>query len=112
METFSLTISSPFPSMVNKPSHLAGQLGRRRSRPPPPLSPCLGASQHLTATHCPLPEPRQVVDHRACTAPSATTTCRARPRASHPARAHTPPLDRSPCPPNASQPPLAVEDAS
>ena len=84
--------------------HLAGQLGRRRSRPPPPLSPCLGASQHLTAAHCPLPEPGPAVDHRENPAPSATAPCRARARAPHPARVHKPPLDRSPRPPRRHDP--------
>ena len=84
--------------------HLADQLGRRRSTPPPPLSPCLGDIQHLTAAHYPLPEPGPAMDHREIPAPSATAPCRARARAPHPARVHMPPLDRIPRPPRRHHP--------
>ena len=92
----------PYPpsSMPCQPEDmLAGQTLPRCSRPSPHLSPCLAASQHLTAAHCPLPEPGQVVDHRENPAPSAIATCRSRAIAPHPACVHMPPRDRSPCPP-------------
>ena len=78
---------------------VAGQTLPRRSRPYPPLSPCLGGSQELTATPCPLPEPRAAVDHQAQTAPSATAPCQCRPQSTPCPRSHRPPLSRSPRPP-------------
>ena len=72
---------------------LAGQPCNRRSRPLPLPSPCLGGSQRRTAPLCPLPEPREAMDHRGEPAPSATRPCRRRPQSAPCPRVHKPPLD-------------------